>query len=95
MSLLNSVHKFADFINVSRSCVYMFLTTLVGRGKSYLFVCLATQAFKAHYADRAGIEETLSQGLRAFNFHRSRYMGLARTITSYLITGGDHAGCSS
>ena len=28
---------------------------------------------------RAGIEGTLSQGVRAFEMHRSRYIGLAKT----------------
>jgi transposase len=36
-------------------------------------------AFKAQYATRAGIESTLSQGVRAFGLRRSRYIGLAKT----------------
>jgi transposase len=31
------------------------------------------------YAQRAGIEGTLSQGVRAFGLRRSRYIGLAKT----------------
>jgi transposase len=34
---------------------------------------------KAQYAQRAGIEGTLSQGVRAFGLRRSRYWGLAKT----------------
>jgi len=32
-----------------------------------------------HYNQRAGIEGTLSQGVRGFGLRRSRYMGLAKT----------------
>ena len=38
-----------------------------------------TAAFKAQYALRAGVESTLSQGVRRFDLRRSRYIGLART----------------
>ena len=40
-----------------------------------------TAAFKAQYATRAGVEGTLSQGVRAFGLRRTRYGGLAKTIT--------------
>ena len=36
-------------------------------------------AWKQRYRVRAGIEGTLSQGVRAFGMRRSRYMGLAKT----------------
>ena len=36
-------------------------------------------AWKERYRVRAGIEGTLSQGVRAFGIRRSRYIGLART----------------
>lgn len=38
-----------------------------------------TEAFAALYAPRAGIEGTLSQGVRALDLRHSRYRGLART----------------
>jgi transposase len=38
-----------------------------------------TPAFKEVYAKRAGIEGTLSQGVRAFGLRRSRYIGEAKT----------------
>jgi transposase len=38
-----------------------------------------TDAFKAQYALRAGVESTISQGVRRFDLRRSRYIGLART----------------
>jgi transposase len=38
-----------------------------------------TEAFKAQYTLRAGVESTLSQGVRRFDLRRSRYIGLART----------------
>jgi transposase len=36
-------------------------------------------AWKRRYHVRAGIEGTLSQGVRAFGMRRSRYIGLAKT----------------
>jgi len=36
-------------------------------------------AWKRRYRVRAGIESTLSQGVRAFGMRRSRYIGLAKT----------------
>ena len=36
-------------------------------------------AWKRRYHVRAGIEGTLSQGVRAFDMRRSRYIGLAKT----------------
>ena len=38
-----------------------------------------TEAFKAQYTPRAGVESTLSQGVRRFDLRCSRYIGLART----------------
>jgi transposase len=38
-----------------------------------------TDAFKAQYALRAGVESSISQGVRRFDLRRSRYIGLART----------------
>ncbi len=35
--------------------------------------------FKAQYALRAGVESSLSRGVRRFDLRRSRYIGLART----------------
>src|SRR5215218_7223843 len=36
-------------------------------------------AWKERYRRRAGVEGTLSQGVRAFGMRRSRYLGLAKT----------------
>jgi transposase len=44
-----------------------------------------TPAFKAQYALRAGVESSLSQGLRRFDLRRSRYIGLARTHLQQLL----------
>src|SRR4029450_12258724 len=41
---------------------------------------------KAQYAQRAGIEGTLSQGVRAFGLRRSRYWGLAKTHLQHVAT---------
>jgi transposase len=38
-----------------------------------------TQRFTMKYARREGIEATISQGVRAFDLRRSRYIGLAKT----------------
>lgn len=45
-----------------------------------------TKEFKDSYADRAGIEGTLSQGVRAFDLRRSRYIGLARTHLQHILS---------
>ena len=36
-------------------------------------------AWQERYRRRAGVEGTLSQGVRAFGMRRSRYIGLAKT----------------
>ena len=41
---------------------------------------------RRRYARRAGIEGTLSQGVRAFGLRRSRYRGLARTHLQHVAT---------
>lgn len=38
-----------------------------------------TPEFQAKYAQRAGIEGTISQGVRSFELRRTRYIGLAKT----------------
>jgi transposase len=45
-----------------------------------------TTEFKAQYALRAGVESSLSQGIRRFDLRRSRYLGLARTHLQQLLT---------
>ncbi len=44
-----------------------------------------TTAFKAQYARRAGVESSLSQGIRRFDLRQSRYLGLARTHLQQLL----------
>jgi transposase len=46
----------------------------------------ATPEFKKAYAKRAGIEGTISQGVRAFGLRRSRSIGYARTHLQHLLT---------
>jgi transposase len=43
-------------------------------------------AWKASYRVRAGIEGTLSQGVRAFGMRRSRYVGLTKTSLQHACT---------
>src|SRR3712207_9321385 len=47
---------------------------------------LTTKEGRRCYARRAGIEGTLSQGVRAFGLRRSRYRGLARTHLQHVAT---------
>ncbi len=45
-----------------------------------------TPAFAAQYAVRAGVEGTISQGVRAYEVRRSRYVGLAKTHLQHVLT---------
>jgi transposase len=45
-----------------------------------------TEAFKALYAKRAGVEGTVSVGVRTFGMRRSRYVGFAKTRLQHLAT---------
>jgi transposase len=45
-----------------------------------------TPQFKAQYALRAGVESSLSQGIRCVELRRSRYLGLARPHLQQLLT---------
>jgi transposase len=45
-----------------------------------------TEAFAAEYAARAGIEGTLSQGIRALDLRRARYRGLAKVHLQHVAT---------
>ena len=45
-----------------------------------------TAEFVATYAKRAGIEGTLSRGIRRCRLRRTRYIGLARTHLSHILT---------
>jgi transposase len=47
---------------------------------------LATEEGRLLYAQRAGVEGTLSQGVRAFGLRRSRYRGLAKTHLQQVVT---------
>lgn len=46
----------------------------------------ATEAGQKRYAQRAGIEGTISQGVRAFGARRSRYRGLPKTHLQQVLT---------
>jgi transposase len=46
----------------------------------------ATAEFKADYGKRAGVEGTISQGVRVCGLRRSRYAGLAKTHLQHLAT---------
>ena len=49
-------------------------------------IVLMTAAFKAQYAQRAGVEGTHSQAIRRCGLRRSRYIGLAKTHLQHLLT---------
>jgi Transposase DDE domain len=38
------------------------------------------------YSNRAGVEGTISQGVRAFGMRRSRYIGIGKTRLQHLAT---------
>ncbi len=50
------------------------------------------KAYAQEYARRAGIEGTISQGVRRAGMRRSRYIGLAKTHLGHVLTAVD-AGC--
>jgi transposase len=45
-----------------------------------------TAEWQATYAKHAGVEETLSQGFRAFGLRHCRYVELAKTCLQHLAT---------
>lgn len=45
-----------------------------------------TKEFQEEYSKRAGVEGTISQGVRAFGMRRSRYIGKAKTHLQHLAT---------
>jgi transposase len=45
-----------------------------------------TEAFAAEYARRAGIEGTISQGVRAFGLRRAKYIGTTKTHLQHILT---------
>jgi len=45
-----------------------------------------TEAFAAAYAQRAGIEGTISQGVRAFGLRRAKYVGPAKVHLQHVLT---------
>jgi transposase len=45
----------------------------------------ATVDYQTEYARRAGIEGTLSEGVRAHGLRRARYIGLAKTHLQHLL----------
>jgi transposase len=45
-----------------------------------------TPEFKAQYQKRAGVEGTISQGVRAFELRRARYVGLGKIKVQHLAT---------
>ena len=45
-----------------------------------------TEEFKKQYALRAGIEGTISQGIRGFGLRQCRYLGLAKSHLQHILT---------
>jgi transposase len=45
-----------------------------------------TNEFQERYGTRAGVEGTISQGVRAFGLRRSRYIGLGKTHLQHVMT---------
>ncbi|MEU8952641.1 transposase [Streptomyces sp. NPDC048489] len=46
----------------------------------------ATEQWHRRYGHRAGVEGTISQGIRAFGPRRSRYRGQAKTAVQHILT---------
>jgi transposase len=46
-----------------------------------------TTEFRERYKQRAGVEGTISQGIRAFGLRRARYIGLTKTRLQHSLTG--------
>ena len=46
----------------------------------------ATKAYAAQYARRAGVEGTMSQGIRTFGLRHARYVGLPKVHLQHLLT---------
>jgi len=44
-----------------------------------------TEASKKQYAQRSGIEGTISLGVRAFDLRRTRFIGLAKTHLQHIL----------
>ena len=47
---------------------------------------IRTEAWQKEYAQRAGIEGTISQGTRGFGLRQCRYIGLAKTHLQHILT---------
>lgn len=45
-----------------------------------------TEVWRQAYAQRAGVEGLLSQGVRAFGLRRSRYLGQAKVHLQHVLT---------
>lgn len=45
-----------------------------------------SEPFKERYRQRAGVEGTISQGVRSFELRKARYIGLAKTKLQHLLT---------
>ena len=74
-------------INVRRQDHHMALEAVRAREKS--------AEFALEYAQRAGIEGTISQGVRSMKLRRARYVGLAKTRLEHIFSrGGDQPGAN-
>ena len=73
-------------------CTTAARRTITLRKEEYHLALLAARAreetpdYKSEYVRRAGIEGTISQGVRAFGLRRARYIGLAKTHLQHAIT---------
>jgi len=86
-----------DCLNCSSQCECTQFQSAHGRCLNFLpkaqYLALqarrqyqSTDEFKQRYAQRAGIEGSLSQGVRAFGLRHSRYIGLAKTHLQHIGT---------
>ena len=47
---------------------------------------METPEWKTHYNRRAGVEGTISQGVRAFGLRKARYKGLSKVSLQHILT---------
>jgi len=72
-------------ITTGKKFYYEVLGKYEVRSEEELKEQLGTEEFKKAYAKRAGIEGTLSQGVRMGDLRRTRYIGLPKTRLLHLL----------
>src|SRR5215467_9443512 len=91
MSVSGTLHPLAEEVCQAHHHCYVRRTITV-RPKDHYLALQARRAYvrrpeyAAEYARRAGIEGTISEGIRGHGMRRSRYIGLQRTHLAHVLT---------